>query len=137
MASDTLPPRKFTCFAAVNRYNELVLAPNAAPPPNTVPLNVRVPQPEKGTMSRHRFAILLSLFAAVASSGIFLDALFHQYALVEIAASVVTGFQVFFLSSAIADLLEKKNKTSPRRNSWVIVFTIFLFAFYSFTRYFH
>jgi len=57
--------------------------------------------------------------------------------LVEIAASVVTGFQVFFLSSAIADLLEKKNKISNRRNSWVIVFTIFLFAFYSFTRYFH
>jgi uncharacterized membrane protein YjjP (DUF1212 family) len=98
---------------------------------------VRAVRREKRIMSRHIFAILLSLVAAVTSGGIFLDSLFRQYALVEIAASVVTGFQVFFLTSAIADLLEKKNKTGRKRNSWMIVFTLFLVALYSFTRYFH
>ena len=80
---------------------------------------------------------MLSLVAAITSGAIFLVSLFHQFALVEIAASLLTGLQVFFLGSAIADMLEKKKNASRLRNSWVIVFTVFLIAFYSFTRYLH
>jgi len=80
---------------------------------------------------------MLSLVAAITSGSIFLVSLFHQFALVEIAASLLTGLHVFFLGSAIADMLEKKKKTSRLSNSWVIVFTVFLIAFYSFTRYLH
>jgi len=87
-------------------------------------------------MNRHIFSILLSLVATVTSGAIFLDSLFRQFALVEVAASILTAFQVFLLSSAIADKLEKKNKTSRSRNSWVVVFTVLLAAFYCFTRYF-
>lgn len=87
-------------------------------------------------MNRHIPSILLSLGAAVTSGGIFLVSLFHQYALVEATACVVTGFQVFFLSSAISDMLERKKKASRARATWVIMFTFFLIAFYSFTRYF-
>ncbi len=43
----------------------------------------------------------------------------------------------FFLSSAIADLLEKNKEPNRVRNSVVVLVTIFLVAFYSFTRYFH
>jgi hypothetical protein len=82
------------------------------------------------------FAIILSLVASVTSSAIFLFSLIHQLALVEIAASLVTAAQVFFLSSAIADLLEKGKRQSRRRISLVVLFTVFLVAFYFFTRYF-
>jgi len=88
-------------------------------------------------MGRHIFSIMLSLVAAITSGAIFLVSLFHQFALVEIAASLLTGLQVFFLGSAIADMLEKKKNASRLRNSWVIVFTVFVIAFYSFTRYLH
>ena len=91
---------------------------------------------ELASMNRHVFSILLSLVATVTSGAIFLDSLFRQFALVEVAASLLTAFQVFLLSSAIADKLEKKSKTSRSRNSWVVVFTVLLAAFYCFTRYF-
>jgi membrane protein DedA with SNARE-associated domain len=87
-------------------------------------------------MNRPIFSTLLSLVATVTSGAIFLDSLFRQFALVEVAASLLTALQVFFLSSSIADMLEKKKKASRARNSWVVLFTVLLIAFYSFTRYF-
>lgn len=91
---------------------------------------------QETNMPRYIFTIALSLAASVASGAIFLFSLLHQFALVEVAASLVTALQVFFLSSAIADLLEKSKRPSQRRNSLVVLFTVFLVAFYSFTRYF-
>lgn len=85
---------------------------------------------------RYILAIALSLAAAVASGAIFLFSLIQQFALVEIAATLVTALQVFFLTSAIADLLERAKRPNPRRNSMVVLLTVFLIAFYSFTRYF-
>jgi hypothetical protein len=86
---------------------------------------------------RHILAILMSLAAAVISGVIFIFALFHQFALVEVVASVLTGLQVFFLSSAIGDLLEKKKESNRARNSAIVLVTIFLVTFYSVTRYLH
>lgn len=80
--------------------------------------------------------VLMSLVASLVSGTVFVLALLHQYALVEVAASLVTGLQVFFLSSAIADLLNKMKEANRTRNSAVILITVFLVAFYSFTRYF-
>jgi len=88
-------------------------------------------------MKRHAVSVAMSLAAAVISGRVFLLALFDQYALVEMAASIITALQVFFLSSAIGDLLEKKKETNRARNSAVVLITIFLVAFYLFRRYFH
>ncbi len=88
-------------------------------------------------MKRQVPAVLMSVVATVISGAIFVVALFHELALVEAAASILTGLQVFFLSSAIADLLEKNKEPNRVRNSVVVLVTIFLVAFYSFTRYFH
>ena len=88
-------------------------------------------------MKRHVLTVLMSLVAAVISGAIFIVALFHQYTLVEVAASILTGLQVFFLSSAIGDLLDEKKEPNRARNSAVVLVTVFLVAFYSFTRYFH
>jgi hypothetical protein len=88
-------------------------------------------------MKRHVVTVLMSFAAAVISGSIFVVALFHQYALVEVAASILTGLQVFFLSAAIGDLLDEKTELNRARNSAVVLVTVFLVAFYSFTRYFH
>ena len=88
-------------------------------------------------MKRHAVSVVMSLAAAVISGTVFVLALFDQYALVEMAASIVTALQVFFLSSAIGDLLEKKKETNRTRNSAAVLVTIFLVAFYSFRKYFN
>jgi len=88
-------------------------------------------------MKRHAVSVVMSLVAAVISGTVFVLALFDQYALVEMAASIITALQVFFLSSAIGDLLEKKKETNRTRNSVVVLVMIFLLAFYSFRKYFH
>ena len=90
---------------------------------------------QRTTKGQLIFAVLMSLVAAAISGAIFVVALFREFPLVEVAASLLTGLQVFFLSSAIADLLEKKKESSRARSSAVVLATIFLIAFYSFTRY--
>jgi len=88
-------------------------------------------------MKRQVMSVMMSCVAVVISGTIFVIALFEQYALVEMAASIITALQVFFLSSAIGDLLEKKKETNRTRNSVVVLVMIFLLAFYSFRKYFH
>jgi len=84
---------------------------------------------------RHIPAILMTFVAVIIAGAIFVIALFHEFALVEVAASLLTGLQVFFLSSAVADYLEQRKEPNRTRNSAVVLVTIFLIAFYSFTRY--
>ena len=115
----------------MNRYNEVAFT--------LAPLwraQRVVERRELASMNRPVFSIVLSLVATLTSGAIFLDSLFREFALVEVAASLLTALQVIFLSSTIADLLEKKKKTSGSRNSWVVVSAVFLIAFYSFTRHF-
>jgi hypothetical protein len=88
-------------------------------------------------MKRHVLTVLMSFAAAMISGAVFVVALFHQFALVEVAASILTGLQVFFLSSAIGDLLDEKKEPNRARNSAVALMTAFLVAFYSLTRFFH
>ncbi|HEX4544440.1 MAG TPA: hypothetical protein VH114_14840 [Candidatus Acidoferrum sp.] len=86
-------------------------------------------------MKRHVLTVLMSFVASVISGAVFVVTLFHQFALVEVAASLHTGLQVFFLSSAIGDLLDEKKEPNRLRNSAVVLVTVFLVAFYSVTRY--
>jgi hypothetical protein len=85
---------------------------------------------------RHVMTVLMCFAAAGVSGAIFVMALLHEFALVEVASSIVTALQVFFVSSAIGDLLEGKKLPNRGRNSAVVLVTIFLVAFYSFTLYF-
>ncbi len=88
-------------------------------------------------MKRHVLTVLMSVVAAGISGAIFVVALFHEYALVEVAASILTGLQAFFLSAAIADLLDKEKEPRGMRTSAVVFFAIFLVALYYSTRYLH
>lgn len=87
-------------------------------------------------MKRHVLSVVMCLAAAFTSGAIFVAALIHEYALVEVVASVITALQVFFLSSAMGDLLEKKRESNRTRNSAGVLLTVFLVAFYSFAKYF-
>jgi hypothetical protein len=64
-------------------------------------------------MKLHAWTIAVTIFAAFGCAATFLLALFRQYGLVEVAASLGVGVEVFFLSSSIGDLLE--NKPEPNR----------------------
>jgi hypothetical protein len=120
------------------RYNKMALQATcrAAAQDSATREHRRRRKAQKTNMFRYISSIALSLAASVASGAIFLLSLIHQFALVEIAASLVTALQVFFLSSAIADLLEKAKRPSHQRTSLVVLFTVLLVAFYSFTRHF-
>ncbi len=87
-------------------------------------------------MKRHVLTVLMSFAAAMISGAVFVVALLHQFALVEVPRASSPGCK-FFLSSAISDLLDEKKEPNRARNSAVPLMTAFLVAFYSLTRFFH
>ena len=66
-------------------------------------------------MKPHLAAVLVTLAAALTCGATFLLALFRQFAIVEVAASLGTGVEVYLLSSSIGDLLEDKRPPSRVR----------------------
>lgn len=61
-------------------------------------------------MKRNLGMVIAAFFSAVACGATFLFALYRQFAMVEVAASIATGIEVYFLSSSIGDLLEDKKE---------------------------
>ena len=82
-------------------------------------------------------AVVMAAAAAIVSGIMFVIALFHQFALVEVAASLLTGLQVFFLSSSIGDLLEERANANKVRQLAVVSTTAGLLVFYALTAHFH
>ena len=66
-------------------------------------------------MKAHLVVIIATALAAVTCGATFLLALFRQFGLVEVAASLGAGAEVFFLSSSIGDLLEDAPNPNRRR----------------------
>jgi hypothetical protein len=66
-------------------------------------------------MKAHLVVIIVTALAAVTCGATFLLALFRQFGMVEVAASLGAGAEVFFLSSSIGDLLEDAPKPNRRR----------------------
>ena len=66
-------------------------------------------------MKKHVIAIGVVVLSAITCGAMFLLAFYRQFALVEVAASLATGVQVYFLSASIGDLLEDKEEPSRRR----------------------
>jgi hypothetical protein len=63
----------------------------------------------------HALLVLAVLFSAITCGATFLFALYRQLAMVEVAASIVTGVQLYLLSSSIGDWIEKKPEASKSR----------------------
>jgi hypothetical protein len=66
-------------------------------------------------MKKHVLTIIAILLSAITCGATFLFALYRQLALVEVAASIAIGVQLYFLSSSIGDVLEDKGEPSRVR----------------------
>lgn len=66
-------------------------------------------------MKNHAGAMFAVLASAITCGMTFLFALYRQLALVEVAASLVVGVELYFLSSSIGDWIEKKPRTNTLR----------------------
>jgi uncharacterized PurR-regulated membrane protein YhhQ (DUF165 family) len=69
-------------------------------------------------MKGHLAAVLAVFCSALTCGGTFLFALYRQLALVEVAACMVLGVELYFLSSTIGDWIEKKQEPSKTRK-WI------------------
>lgn len=59
-------------------------------------------------MKSHAGVVIGALLSAITCGATFLFALYRQFALVEVAASMATGVQLYLMSSSIGDWIEKK-----------------------------
>ena len=59
--------------------------------------------------------VLAVFLSAITCGATFLFALYRQLAMVEVAASLATGAELYFLSSSIGDLIEKKMEPNKFR----------------------
>jgi MFS family permease len=66
-------------------------------------------------MKQHAVLVAAVLLSAIACGVTFLLALFRQFALIEVAASIVTGIELYLLSSSIGDWIEEKPQPNKRR----------------------
>ena len=69
-------------------------------------------------MKRHLRAVLAVLCSALTCGGTFLFGLYRQLALVEVAASIILGVQLYLLASTIGDWIENKTEPSKSRK-WI------------------
>jgi uncharacterized membrane protein YjjP (DUF1212 family) len=76
---------------------------------------VEEPKLRGGTMKSHALLVFAVLLSAITCGATFLFALYRQLAMVEVAASIVTGVQLYLLSSSIGDWIEKKPQANARR----------------------
>jgi len=66
-------------------------------------------------MTNNALRVLGVLCSALTCGATFLFALYRQLAMVEVAASIAIGVQLYFLSSSVGDWIEKKEKPSKSK----------------------
>jgi uncharacterized PurR-regulated membrane protein YhhQ (DUF165 family) len=62
--------------------------------------------------------VIAVFLSAITCGATFLFALYRQLAMVEVAASLAIGVELYFLSSSIGDLIEEKPE--PNKSRWVV-----------------
>ena len=66
-------------------------------------------------MKSHAVLVIVVVLSAITCGVTFLLALYRQLALVEVAASLVTGVELYLLSSSVGDWIEQKPAANKRR----------------------
>ena len=66
-------------------------------------------------MKSHAGVVIGIVLSSITCGATFLFALYRQFALVEVAASLATGVELYLLSSSIGDWIEKKPQANPVR----------------------
>lgn len=62
--------------------------------------------------------VVAVFLSAITCGATFLFALYRQLAMVEVAASLAIGVELYFLSSSIGDLIEEK--LEPNKFRWMV-----------------
>jgi len=76
--------------------------------------------PPGAWMKNHIWTVLAAVFSALICGATFLFALYRQLALVEVAACIVLGVELFVLSASLGDWIEKKEKPSKFKR-WIAI----------------
>jgi len=66
-------------------------------------------------MKNHALLVIAVVLSAITCGATFLFALYRQLALVEVAASLVTGVELYLLSSSIGYWIEQKLQANKSR----------------------
>jgi hypothetical protein len=69
-------------------------------------------------MKKHARATIAVLCSALTCGGTFLFALYRQLALVEVAASITLGIELYLLSATVGDWIEEKENPHKSRK-WI------------------
>lgn len=77
-------------------------------------------QPQEKGPKGHLAAVVTVLFSAITCGATFLFALYRQLAMVEVAASLGVGVQLYLLSASVGDWIENK-AVSSRSRVWIAV----------------
>jgi len=86
-------------------------------------------------MKKHVTTIIAVLLSAITCGATFLFALYRQFALVEVAASIAIGVELYFLSSSIGDVLEDKGEPSRVRLVLAVSVAAAVVAYFLVSRY--
>lgn len=81
--------------------------------------------------------VLASFLSAVACGATFLFALYRQFALVEVAASIATAIEVYLLSSAIGEMLEDRQEPNRLKMIAAIGLAAGIVGYFLISRYLH
>jgi len=74
---------------------------------------------------------------AITCGATFLFALYRQFALVEVAASMATMVEVYFLSSSIGDLIEGKGDLRSVRVVVAVALALLIVTYYTVSKLTH
>jgi hypothetical protein len=76
------------------------------------------PGAQKSEVKSYSTVALCALLSAIACGVTFLLALYRQFALVEVAASIALGIELYLLSASVGDWIEKI-KAPNKRRMWI------------------
>jgi hypothetical protein len=88
-------------------------------------------------VKRHLRVVIAALLSAITCGATFLFALYRQFAMVEVAASLATGVELYFLSSSIGDLLEDQEEPSALKLLGSVALAGAVVAYFMISKYLH
>lgn len=85
-------------------------------------------------MKSHAGLVIAVVLSAITCGVTFLFALYRQLALVEVTASLVTGVELYLLSSSVGDWMEKKAEANRARFWTAVGLALLMVAYFLIAR---
>lgn len=88
-------------------------------------------------MKNHVVLVIAVLLSAITCGATFLFALYRQLALVEVTASLVTGVELYLLSSSIGEWIERKAEANKGRLFIAVGLALGVVVYFLISKYTH